>query len=203
MQITLMSYIGDGGGRPVLDSYIETLAGLRDEGFRRLWSTQLPTEPDLLTLLAVALSVIDGIEVGTAVLPLQVQHPSQLAQRALVVNQIAGGRLKLGLGVHHTGLTEDLWGIAFDKPVRLMREYLDGLEPLLAGAPAAAVGDMLTTRVTLQIPGAPPPDVYLAALGPQMLRLAGRRTIMSSTTCRRSSSRRDSTPPSRAWPNAS
>ena len=49
MQVTLMSYIGDGGGRPVLDSYIETLARLRDEGFRRLWSSQLPTEPDLLT----------------------------------------------------------------------------------------------------------------------------------------------------------
>jgi 5,10-methylenetetrahydromethanopterin reductase len=42
------------------------------------------------------------------VLPLQVQHPSQLAQRALVVNQIAGGLLKLGLGVHHIGVTEEL-----------------------------------------------------------------------------------------------
>jgi hypothetical protein len=49
VQVTLMSYIGDGGGRPVLDSYIETLARPRDEGFRRLWSSQLPTEPDLLT----------------------------------------------------------------------------------------------------------------------------------------------------------
>jgi 5,10-methylenetetrahydromethanopterin reductase len=181
VQVTLMSYIGDGGGRPVLDSYIETLAGLRDEGFRRLWSSQLPTEPDLLTLLAVALREVDDIEVGSAVLPVQVQHPSQLAQRALVVNQIAGGRLKLGLGVHHIGLTEELWGISFDKPVRLMREYLDGLQPLLAGAPAAGVGDMLTTRVALQIPGAPAPEVYLAALGPQMLRLAGRRTAGTIT----------------------
>jgi alkanesulfonate monooxygenase SsuD/methylene tetrahydromethanopterin reductase-like flavin-dependent oxidoreductase (luciferase family) len=103
-----MSYIGDGGGRPVLDTYIETLAQLRDEGFRRLWSSQLPSEPDLLTLLAVALREVDAIEVGSAVLPLQVQHPSQLAQRALVVNQIAGGLLKLGLGVHHIGVTEEL-----------------------------------------------------------------------------------------------
>jgi len=174
VQVTLMSYIGDGGGRPVLDSYIETLIGLRDEGFRRLWSSQLPSEPDLLTLLAVALREVEVIEVGSAVLPIQVQHPSQLAQRALVVNQIAGGRLTLGLGVHHIGLTEELWGISFDKPVRLMREYLDGLQPLLAGAPAAVVGDMLTTRVTLQIPGAPAPEVYLAALGPRMLELAGR-----------------------------
>jgi hypothetical protein len=82
VQVTLMSYIGDGGGRPVLDSYIETLAGLRDEGFRRLWSSQLPSEPDLLTLLAVALREVADIEVGSAVLPIQVQHPSQLAQRA-------------------------------------------------------------------------------------------------------------------------
>jgi hypothetical protein len=56
-----MSYIGDGGGRPVLDTYIETLAQLRDEGFRRLWSSQLPSEPDLLTLLAVALRELDAM----------------------------------------------------------------------------------------------------------------------------------------------
>ena len=39
-----------------------------------------------------------------------------------------------------------------------------------------AVGETVTTRGSLQIPGAPTPDVYIAALGPQMLRLAGRRT---------------------------
>ena len=37
------------------------------------------------------------------------------------------------------------------------------------------------TRGSLQIPGAPTPDVYIAALGPQMLRLAGRRTAGTLT----------------------
>ena len=62
-----------------------------------------------------------------------------------------------------------------------MREYLDGLQPLLAGQPADATGEFWTTRGSLQIPGAPTPDVYLAALGPQMLRLAGRRTAGTLT----------------------
>jgi alkanesulfonate monooxygenase SsuD/methylene tetrahydromethanopterin reductase-like flavin-dependent oxidoreductase (luciferase family) len=62
-----------------------------------------------------------------------------------------------------------------------MREYLDGLQPLLAGQAADAVGETVTTRGAIQIPGAPAPDVYLAALGPQMLRLAGRRTAGTLT----------------------
>jgi 5,10-methylenetetrahydromethanopterin reductase len=181
VQVTLMSCLGDGAGESVVDAYIQELSAARDQGFRRLWTTQLMWEPDLLTVLAVALREVNGIEVGTAVLPIQVQHPTQLAQRALVVNQIGCGRLKLGLGVNHPGITEEMWGIPFKKPVRLMREYLDGLLPLLAGQPAEAVGEMVTTRASLQIPGVPAPEVYLAALGPQMLKLAGRRSAGTVT----------------------
>jgi alkanesulfonate monooxygenase SsuD/methylene tetrahydromethanopterin reductase-like flavin-dependent oxidoreductase (luciferase family) len=56
-----------------------------------------------------------------------------------------------------------------------MSEYLDGLLPLLDGHKADAAGETVTTRGSLRI-AAPRPDVYIAALGPQMLRLAGRRT---------------------------
>ncbi len=76
----------------------------------------------------------------------------------------------------HAAVTEGMWGIPWDKPVRRLNEYLDGLLPLLAGEPADAAGETVTTRGALVIPGAPRPDVYIAALGPQMLRVAGRRT---------------------------
>jgi alkanesulfonate monooxygenase SsuD/methylene tetrahydromethanopterin reductase-like flavin-dependent oxidoreductase (luciferase family) len=62
-----------------------------------------------------------------------------------------------------------------------MREYLDGLQPLLAGQNVNAPGETVTTRGSLQINGAPTPEVYLAALGPQMLRLAGKRTAGTLT----------------------
>jgi F420-dependent oxidoreductase-like protein len=171
---------GTDGGSPV-DAVVKNLSELRAEGFRRVWMAQLPYDPDLLTILAVALHEVDTIEVGSGVLPIQVQHPTQLAQRVLTLNAIAGGRFTLGVGMSHKMVTEQMWGISYDKPVRRMREYLDGLLPLLSGQPAEAVGETVTTRAALQIPGAPTPEVYIAALGPQMLRLAGRRTAGTLT----------------------
>lgn len=163
-----------------IDTTVGQLAELRDEGFRRVWLSQLPHEPDLLTVLAVALREVDGIEVGTGVLPIQNQHPMLLAQRALTLNLIGAGRFVLGLGLSHRLVTEGMWGISWDRPVRRMREYLDGLQPLLAGQPADVTGEIVTTRGALQFT-APPPPVYLAALGPQLLRLAGRRTAGTLT----------------------
>ena len=143
--------------------------------------TQMPYEPDLLTALGIVLREVDTLEVATGVVPIQVQHPMQLAQRALTLSLIGDGRFILGLGMSHRVVTEQMWGISFDKPVRRMREYLDGLLPLLAGEPADAVGETVSTRGALQIPGAPTPNVYIAAMGPQMLRLAGRRSAGTVT----------------------
>jgi F420-dependent oxidoreductase-like protein len=181
MQISLLGSLSETGGRSPVDAAVSNLAQLRDEGFRRVWLTQLPFEPDLLTALAVVLREVDGIEVGTGVLPIQNQHPMLLAQRALTLSLISNGRFVLGLGMTHQVVSEGMWGIPWDRPVRRLREYLDGLQPLLAGEPAEAVGETVTTRGALQIPGASTPEVYVAAMGPQLLRLAGRRTTGTVT----------------------
>jgi len=118
---------------------------------------------------------VDTIEMATGVLPIQNQHPMLLAQRALTLSSISGGRFILGLGMTHRMVTEAMWGIPWDKPVRRLGEYLDGLLPLLAGKDANATGETVTTRGVIRIPNAPAPPVYIAALGPQMLRLTGRR----------------------------
>lgn len=133
MQISILGSLSDTDGRSPVDATVENLASLRDEGFRRVWMTQMPYEPDLLTVLAVALREVDRIEVGTGVIPIQNQHPMLLAQRALTLSLISGGRFILGLGMTHQAVTEGMWGIPWDKPVRRLREYLDGLQPLLAG----------------------------------------------------------------------
>ncbi|MCV7413482.1 TIGR03564 family F420-dependent LLM class oxidoreductase [Mycobacterium florentinum] len=177
----MFTSVGDGAGRPLVDAYVEGLAQIAAEGFRRVWSAQLPWEPDVMSVLAVALREVPGIEMGTAVLPIQVAHPMLTAQRALTLSSIGEGRFKLGLGVNHPQFSEQWWGVPWDKPVRRMSEHLDGLLPLLAGEPADAIGEIVTTRGELQIPGVAAPEVYLAALGPQMLRLAGRRSAGTIT----------------------
>ena len=108
MQISL-TLVGPVGGSTI-DATVNTLAKLRDEGFRRVWRAQMPFDGDLLTVLAVALREVDTIQVGSAVLPIQNQHPMLLAQRALMLNLIAGGRFLLGLGMTHQAVTEGMWG---------------------------------------------------------------------------------------------
>jgi 5,10-methylenetetrahydromethanopterin reductase len=175
MQISVNCFLGDDPSRSLVDDFVTELAQVRDEGFRRAWVTQMPWQADVLTVLAVAFREVDTIEVATGVLPIQNQHPMLLAQRALTLSSISGGRFILGLGMTHRMVTETMWGIPWDKPVRRLSEYLDGLLPLLAGKEANATGETVTTRGVVRIPDAPAPPVYIAALGPQMLRLTGRR----------------------------
>lgn len=164
-----------------LDDYIAALARFESEGFARIWATQMPNDPDTLTVLAVAGREVPRIEFATGVLPIQPQHPMNLAQRALTVNAITGGRLTLGIGLTHQVVTEGMWGIPYDRPLRRMGEYLDGLLPLLSGQPADASGELITTRGAMSLTEEPGPPVYLAALGPQLLALAGRRTAGTVT----------------------
>jgi 5,10-methylenetetrahydromethanopterin reductase len=181
MQISMFGQLSDAGVGNPIDACVQNLAMLREEGFGRVWMSQMPYEPDLLTVLAVALREVADIEVATGVVPIQNQHPMQMAQRALTVSLISHGRLILGLGMTHQAVTEGMWGIPWDKPVRRLNEFLDGLLPLLAGEPADATGQLVTTRGALMIAGAPRPDVYIAALGPQLLKIAGRRTAGTCT----------------------
>jgi 5,10-methylenetetrahydromethanopterin reductase len=179
MQVSIFGQLS--GTDSPIDATVETLATLRDEGFRRLWMSQMPYEPDLLTVLAVALREVDTIQVASAVVPIQNLHPMLMAQRALTLSLISHGRFILGLGMTHQAVTEGMWGIPWDRPVRRLNEYLDGLLPLLSGEAAAATGETVTTRGALMIAGAARPDVYIAALGPQLLKIAGKRTAGTCT----------------------
>jgi 5,10-methylenetetrahydromethanopterin reductase len=176
-----MSLITNLNNKTPIESCIRDLTDAREEGFSRLWMTQMPFDVDLLTVLAAALREVPDIEVASGVVPIQNQHPTLLAQRTLTLNIIGGGRFTLGIGVTHRAVTEGMWGISWDRSVKRLSEYLDGLLPLLAGEPADAAGELVTTRGALQIPNAPTPQVYVAALGPQMLRVAGRRTAGTIT----------------------
>jgi len=100
----------------------------------------------------------------------------------LTVNLISGGRLKLGIGMTHPMISEGMYGVPWDRAVRRLNESLDGLEPLLRGEEAKATGELTSTRTALEIPlQSTPPPIYIAALGPQLLRVTGRRSAGTFT----------------------
>lgn len=181
MEISIFTQLGEGDGPSVVDAYIDRVSRVAAEGFSTMWTAQLPWEPDVLTVQALALREVPDIHLGVGVLPVQVAHPTLNAQRALTLAAISGGRFKLGLGLAHPSFSQDLWGVPWEKPVRRMIEYLDGVQPLLAGEEAQAIGEMVTTGGSLHISGVAAPPLYIAALGPQMLRVAARRTAGTIT----------------------
>ncbi len=182
MRISLMIFIPDPpAGQSVVDAYVAALSAAQAEGFTDVWSPQLPWNPDVLTTLAFALSKVENLVVATGVVPIQTRHPITLAQQALTVSLISGGRLRFGIGLTHPVISEGMYGVPWERNVRRLNEYLDGLLPLLAGEQANASGALTSSRVALQMSGAPTPPVYVAALGPQVLRITARRTAGTFT----------------------
>lgn len=144
-------------------------------GFDSAWLGQLFGH-DALTLLSLAGSVTERIELGTFVIPVPARHPVVLAQQALTAQLATGGRLCLGIGAGHAPILEKKLGLASDAPVARMREYLEVLRPLMRGEYVKHAGPRYQVRVSTAVPGTEPPALILGALGPRMLDLAERAT---------------------------
>ena len=159
-----------------IDGVAEQLRRLEDLGVDSAWMPGIPNGPDILTLLAVAGRATQRIEIGSAVLPVLPRHPAALAVQALAVNDALGGRFTLGLGISHQKVMEGHLGLPFERTVATMRDYLGILRPLLADHSVDYTGTRLRTRLWLDVTttAGRAPGVLVAALGPQMLRLAGR-----------------------------
>ncbi len=166
--------LAEPAGADALTALRDQLRQAADDGFASAWISNI-FGLDALTALAVAGSQVPGIEVGTAVVPTYPRHPAVLAQQALTTALAVGGRLALGIGLSHQIVIEDMYGYSFERPARHMREYLSVLLPLLEGRPAAFDGSTLRAHISLSTPRAGRVPVLLAALAPQMLRLAGER----------------------------
>jgi F420-dependent oxidoreductase-like protein len=147
-----------------------------EAGLASAWIPQIPDDFDALTAAALVGSETARIEVGTAVVPVQPRHPIALAQQALSVQAVCSGRLSLGLGVSHHWIIDEMLGLPYDRPARMMRSYLDVLDRALRGPGLVDVeNDLFRVHNPLDITDVAPTPVLLAALGPVMLRLAGER----------------------------
>ncbi len=146
------------------------------DGFSSWWLAQTGAVDALIALTTVA-EAAPGLELGTAVIPTYPRHPSALASQALTAQAAAGGRITLGIGLSHKPAVEDRWGLSFERPIRHFLDYLNVLQPLLAGEAVDYRGEMFTYISEPQArPTDTPPSLMVAALGEQMLKIAGKRT---------------------------
>jgi 5,10-methylenetetrahydromethanopterin reductase len=162
----------DPSGPEAMTRLREELQRAADDGFASAWMSNI-FGMDALTALAVAGSRVPGIEVGTAVVPTYPRHPAVLAQQARTVAAAVDGRLVLGIGLSHKIVIEDMFGYDFGRPVLHMREYLAVLLPLLDRQQVSFSGVTVRANIGLTTPSPGRVPVVVAALGSQMLRLAG------------------------------
>jgi len=163
--------------RPDLDAITTDIVTAEAEGFTSYWLAQTGMA-DALGVLAAAGPATNVVELGTAVVPTWTIHPVALAASALTTQAQTHGRLVLGIGLNHQPAVEQRWHLRWEKPIRHILDYLDVLQPLLAGETVQHVGEVwsLTNEGPLPRPTEQAPKVMLAALGDQMLRIAGHRT---------------------------
>jgi F420-dependent oxidoreductase-like protein len=142
-------------------------------GYESVWVTQLPDARDAALVLAAYATATQWVRLGTAVLPIYTRHPTAMAQMAATLDELSAGRFILGLGVSHHVTVEAMWGLKLERPVEATREYVSIVRTSLRDGAASQDGRVFSAHWSYSAPRRAEVPILLAALGPQMLELAG------------------------------
>jgi F420-dependent oxidoreductase-like protein len=137
---------------------------------------------DAATVLSWIAAQTDTIDVGSAVFQIPGRTPANTAMTAATLDTLSGGRFRLGLGVSGPQVSEGWHGVRFDKPLARTREYVAIVRKALARERLTFDGEFFTLplpdgpgkALTLTVhPVRDSLPIYLAAVGPKNLELAG------------------------------
>jgi probable F420-dependent oxidoreductase len=157
-----------------LPEHAEIIRALPDLGYTDVWSAET-NGADAFTPLALAAAWEPTLRLGTAIVPVYTRGPALIAMSAAALAAAAPGRFVLGLGASSPVIVGNWNGIPFEEPYKRSRDVLRAVKTALAGGRVDGEFDSFTIkRFKLEQAPTPPPPIVLAALRPQMLRLAGR-----------------------------
>jgi F420-dependent oxidoreductase-like protein len=137
---------------------------------------------DAPSMLAWIAGQTSRIDVGAAIMQIPARTPAMAAMTAATIDTFSGGRFRLGLGVSGPQVSEGWHGVRFDKPLARTREYVHIVRAALNRETVAFDGEFYTLPLpdgpgkALKLgfhPARPDIPIYLAAVGPKNLELAG------------------------------
>jgi len=144
-------------------------------GYRSLWTVEA-TGTDAFTLLGAVAAVAPKLDLATGIVPIQLRSPPLAAMSAATLQALSpDADVWLGIGVSAPGILNQHGLPSTDRPIAMMREYVALLRECLSGESVTFQGDFWQVkRFTLGVRlGERRPKLVLAALNPQMLKLAG------------------------------
>ena len=168
-----------GGGN---DAANLELARLADRlGYSVVWAAEA-WGSDVVSVLSWVAAQTERIDVGSAVMQIPARTPAMTAMTAATLDTLSGGRFRLGLGGSGPQVSEGWHGVRFDKPLGRTREYVDVVRMVLRRQTVRYSGE----HYVLPLPDGPGKalkllvhpvrdriPLYLAAVGPKNLELAG------------------------------
>jgi probable F420-dependent oxidoreductase len=172
-QIRRLAHLAEAGGIDslwVYDHLVFRMAGEAEDGIHEAW-----------TLLAALAAVTERAELGTIVLGTAFRPPALTAKMAATLDEIAHGRLMLGLGTGWHEPEYRAFGYPFDHRAGRFEEALQIIIPLLRGERVTFHGRWHDVDDAVLIPPPPRParlpgrmPILVAAKGERVLRLAAR-----------------------------
>jgi F420-dependent oxidoreductase-like protein len=143
-------------------------------GYDSFWMPEA-WEREAFTILAELAARTERIHLGTGIINVFSRSPALIAMSAATLDEMSGGRFRLGLGTSGARVVEDFHGITFEKPLIRLKETVHIVRALLSGERVDFSGECFELRrfklgfkpLRAQIP------IYIAALTPKNLRQVG------------------------------
>jgi F420-dependent oxidoreductase-like protein len=158
-----------------VDAIVAQARAASEAGVRSVWLGQR-FDYDSPSLAAIVGREVPALEVGTSAIPIFGRHPVLVASQAQTAQAATHGRYHLGLALGSPGTVEATFGLPFQRPIGLLREFLTALRTLLETGTADHHGELLTAAPPMPtaLPGAQPTvPILVAAMGPQALKVTG------------------------------
>jgi len=150
-------------------------------GYAVVWAAEAYGS-DTVSMLAWMAGQTRRIDLGAGVMQIPARTPAMTAMTAATIDALSGGRFRLGLGVSGPQVSEGWHGVPFAKPLARTREYVEIVKMAIARQPVSYAGEHYTLPLpdgagkALRLGFHPPREavpIYLAAVGPKNLELAG------------------------------
>ena len=157
-----------------LADYLALARDAEARGYHTAWLGET-AGGDAITLMTLVASQTQRIGVASGVIPIQTRSPIVLGMSAATLAHVAPGRVSLGLGVSSRIIVEQWHGLPFHPGLGQIRESVRIIRMAAAGERVNFEGKFyrLKNFKLTAPPPAQPPKIVLAALGPEMLELAG------------------------------
>jgi coenzyme F420-dependent oxidoreductase len=161
--------------QPSVDALVEQARRGEELGYDRAWLPETWGRSAAVVLTSIA-EHTEEIGIGTSIMPIYSRSPALIGMTAATLQEVSGGRMRLGLGPSGPVVIENWHGVDFGNPLKRTRETIDVVKRVLSGETVEYDGeyfDLSGFRLRQAAPD-PVPPVDAAAMGPKAVELAGR-----------------------------